>query len=48
MWSVVSASTSPPRSSNGVTNYDFVYHTASNGNWVDSNTPDDNQGNISG
>ena len=38
----------PGATYNGVTNYDFVYHTASNGNWVDSNTPDNNQGNISG
>jgi hypothetical protein len=38
----------PGATYNGVTNYDFVYHTASNGDWVDSNTPDNNQGNISG
>ncbi|MGO9822666.1 MAG: hypothetical protein ACLPTJ_18710 [Solirubrobacteraceae bacterium] len=38
----------PGSSYSGVTNYDFAYHTASSGNWVDLNTPDNNQGNISG
>jgi hypothetical protein len=32
----------------GVTNYDFVYHTYGNGSWVDSNTPSNNTGNITG
>jgi collagen type I/II/III/V/XI/XXIV/XXVII alpha len=32
----------------GVTNYDFVYHTDGNGSWVDSNTPSNNNGNITG
>ncbi|MGO9882249.1 MAG: hypothetical protein ACLPV4_04440 [Solirubrobacteraceae bacterium] len=42
------AASFPGSSYSGVTNYDFAYHTASSGNWVDSNTPDNNQGNISG
>ena len=29
----------PGSSYSGVTNYDFVYTTASNGSWIDSNTP---------
>jgi hypothetical protein len=32
----------------GVTNYDFVYNTAANGSWVDSNTSSNNAGNITG
>ena len=32
----------------GVTNFDFVYHTAANGSWIDSNTPVNNTGNITG
>jgi hypothetical protein len=32
----------------GVTNYDFVYNTAANGSWVDSNTPSNNNGDIAG
>lgn len=32
----------------GVTNFDFVYHTSGNGSWVDSNTPANNTGNITG
>jgi len=31
-----------------VANYDFVYKTDSNGHWIDSNTPMNNQGNIAG
>lgn len=32
----------------GVSTYDFVYHTGSNGSWIDSNTPNNNTGNITG
>ncbi|MGA2756333.1 MAG: hypothetical protein ABSF58_03160 [Solirubrobacteraceae bacterium] len=32
----------------GVTNYDFVYTTATNGSWTDSNTVDNNIGDIAG
>lgn len=32
----------------GTLKYDFVYHTASNGSWVDSDTPNNNTGNITG
>jgi hypothetical protein len=38
----------PGSTYSGVTNYDFVYHTDSNGSWVDSNTPANNTGNITG
>jgi hypothetical protein len=45
----------PGSTYNGVTNYDFVYTTASNGSWIDSNTPMNNDkadgslgGNITG
>lgn len=32
----------------GVTNYDFVYNTAHDGSWTDSNTPNNNIGDITG
>jgi Collagen triple helix repeat (20 copies) len=38
----------PGSTYSGVQNYDFVYHTVSNGSWVHSNTPDNNTGNITG
>lgn len=45
----------PGSTYNGVANYDFVYTTASNGSWIDSNTPRNNDaadgsagGNITG
>lgn len=38
----------PDSTYSGETNFDFVYHTASNGSWVDSNTPANNTGNING
>ena len=38
----------PGSTYSGYQNYDFVYHTISNGSWVHSNTPDNNTGNITG
>lgn len=38
----------PGSTYSGVKNYDFVYHTVSNGSWVHSNAPDNNTGNITG
>ena len=38
----------PGSTYSGPINYDFVYHTVSNGSWVHSNTPDNNTGNITG
>lgn len=38
----------PTATYTGVTNYDFVYHTANNGSWTDSNTPSNNNGDITG
>jgi hypothetical protein len=38
----------PGSTYSGAQNYDFVYHTISNGSWVHSNTPDNDTGNITG
>jgi Collagen triple helix repeat (20 copies) len=38
----------PGSTYSGPQNFDFVYHTASKGSWVHSNTPDNNTGNITG